>query len=85
MRKKKIGSVFTGLLVGGVIGTAVGVLLAPNSGEETRDKIKDEVMGAQQKAKMAVQEARDKTQGALENAKGMATRRKKALAESASA
>jgi len=30
MRTRNIGGVFTGLLVGSVVGTAVGILMAPN-------------------------------------------------------
>ncbi len=40
------GDFLTGLLVGGVIGLAVGVLFAPAPGEETRESIRSRTGGA---------------------------------------
>jgi len=78
MKTRNIGGVFTGLLVGSVVGTAVGILMAPNSGARTRRKIKHEVLGAQRKAKMAIEDAKDKArevvQDVSENVKGTVTR-----------
>lgn len=36
-----VGGVFTGLLIGGLAGTIAALLLAPQSGEETRRQIRD--------------------------------------------
>ena len=36
-----IGDVFTGLLIGGLAGTITALLLAPQSGEETRKQIRE--------------------------------------------
>ena len=36
-----IGGVFTGLLIGGLAGTITALLLAPQSGEETRRQIRE--------------------------------------------
>lgn len=42
--KKENGmcNVFTGLLIGAAAGAAAGILLAPHSGKETRDKLRNE-------------------------------------------
>ena len=36
-----VGKFFTGVAIGAAIGAIAGVLLAPQSGEETREKIGD--------------------------------------------
>lgn len=80
---KNIGGVVTGLLVGSVVGTAVGILMAPQSGARTRRKIKHDVIGAQRKAILAFDDAKDKArevvQDVSENVKGTVTERKKSL------
>jgi gas vesicle protein len=60
-RKSGAGKVLTGLLVGGVVGATVAWLTAPASGEETRRRLKDNLAGA-----------RDKARSAMENVESMA-------------
>lgn len=57
----------TGLLIGGLTGVAVSLLMAPRSGQETRDQIqrkgielRDEAAGA---AEGAIEQVRRKSQG----------------------
>ena len=38
---RRIFSFLTGILVGGLVGAAVGILLAPASGEEVRSQIQE--------------------------------------------
>ncbi len=82
--KRDIGKVMTGMLVGSVVGAAVGWLTAPTSGEEMRRRIRGEVMSAREKAKTAAQNvesrARDLAAEANENlsaVKESTARRKK--------
>lgn len=55
------GAFFAGLVIGGLVGAALALLLAPQSGEETRAQIRDTsleykdraeegIIGAQQRA-----------------------------------
>ena len=52
-----MGRVFTGLLIGGLIGAAVGLLMAPATGEELRRTIREEFEGAQERARSMIDEA----------------------------
>ena len=58
--KGGIGKVVTSLVVGSLIGAAVGLLMAPTSGEEIRNKIMGEVRSNQKRAKAAVGNIEDK-------------------------
>lgn len=60
LKKSSAGKVITGMVVGSVVGATVGWLTAPASGEETRRRIKGEVMGARQKAKSAMENVESK-------------------------
>ena len=42
------GKFIAGFIVGGIVGAVAGVLLAPQSGEETREKIKESSQKAYQ-------------------------------------
>ena len=52
-RKASAGKVFTGLLVGSVVGATVGWLTAPGSGEQIRQRLSGDRMSAREKAKTA--------------------------------
>jgi gas vesicle protein len=62
-KKAGVGKVITGLAVGSVVGAAVGLLLAPASGEETISNIKSQAKGIQKKAIKAVGNIEDKARG----------------------
>ena len=64
------GKVMTSLVVGSVLGAAVGLLMAPNSGEKTRKKIKSEVRGVQKRAKAAVGNIEDRSREIVDDVKG---------------
>jgi len=55
-----MGRIFTGLLVGGLIGAAVGFLMAPMSGEELRRTIREEFDEAQERAMSMMDDAQEK-------------------------
>jgi len=57
MDNKGSGNFFTGLLVGTVIGIAVGLLFAPQSGVETREMLKQKAAVAKEKAALAKEKA----------------------------
>ncbi len=82
------GSFFAGLIVGGLVGAAVALLLAPQSGEETRATIRDRGIelkeraveygeAARQRALEAVEEAKERAERAIEDL----TKRTEELAE----
>ena len=61
MTKEKSSIEFgIGLIAGVVGGLVAGVLLAPNSGEESREKIKATVCGLAEKHSPAIQDAKKK-------------------------
>ncbi|MFN2290343.1 MAG: YtxH domain-containing protein [Anaerolineae bacterium] len=54
----KASSVLSGLVVGALVGAALVLLLAPRSGEETRQWIQDEVDAVLEQGKQAAEERR---------------------------
>ena len=59
-RNSGAGKVITGMLVGGVVGATVGWLTAPASGEETRRRLKGDLVGARAKARSAMENVENK-------------------------
>ena len=53
---------FAGLIIGGLIGAALSILLAPQSGEETRAQIRDKGLEFKDRAEEGVLEARHRAQ-----------------------
>lgn len=49
--RNDVGKMLLAFLAGGAVGALVGILLAPSSGVETRQKIKDASISAKDKAK----------------------------------
>ena len=58
---------FTGMIVGGLIGAATALLLAPASGEETRAVIRDKSIELKDKAVEYGQDVQLRTEKALED------------------
>jgi gas vesicle protein len=50
MSDNETGSFFTGVIVGAVVGVALGLLFAPQSGKETRELVKTKAVQAKEKA-----------------------------------
>jgi gas vesicle protein len=51
-KKDEAASFVTGFLIGGLIGAATALLLAPQSGEETRTQIRDKSIELKEKAEV---------------------------------
>lgn len=62
MNNDNTGTFLAGFLVGGIAGAAATLLLAPQSGEETRAQIQRRTMELQGKAEDALNEARTKAE-----------------------
>lgn len=63
------GNFFKGLLYGAVLGAAAGVLLAPKSGEETRDNLKKLALDTAEKADKVYIKARKEVMIKIEELK----------------
>ncbi|MFH0914689.1 MAG: YtxH domain-containing protein [Chloroflexota bacterium] len=60
------GSFALGLLIGGAIGIAVGLLCAPRAGEETRELLRERAEEVTEKARETLSELKKKAQEKLE-------------------
>jgi gas vesicle protein len=58
MKDSGFGSFLAGVVIGGLIGAALGLLLAPQTGEEFREQIDDFVDGKKAEWDEAVNEGR---------------------------
>jgi gas vesicle protein len=61
------GAYLAGFLVGGLVGAAAALLLAPQSGEETRVILRDKSIELKDKATESAEEAMNKATKALED------------------
>lgn len=68
----EFGTFFAGLIVGGLVGAAVALLLAPQSGEETRTLIHDRGIELKDRAVEYGQDARARAATALDDARARA-------------
>lgn len=66
------GNFFAGFFIGGLIGAAVALLLAPQSGEETRMIIKDKSIELKDKAVEYGQDAKMRAEAAMVDARAKA-------------
>ncbi len=63
------GEFFAGLVVGGLVGAAIALLLAPQSGEETRTQIRDTSLELKDRAGETIGEAREKAEAIVADAR----------------
>ena len=76
-KKRNVGKVLTGMLVGSVLGATVGWLTAPLSGQEMRDRITGAVGSG---SRRSVRGSRDAIQERVKTAEGNVESRARALA-----
>ncbi len=67
--RNDFGTFFAGLIVGGLVGAAVALLLAPQSGEDTRTLIRDKSIELKDRAVEYSADARSRAEQALEEAR----------------
>jgi gas vesicle protein len=65
----EFGAFMSGLLIGGIAGAITALLLAPQSGEETRKVLIDKSMELKDMAVESVEEARQRAEKAAEDAR----------------
>ena len=58
MKDSGLGSFLAGVVIGGLVGAAVGLLLAPQTGEEFREQVNDFVDSKRAELGSAVNEGR---------------------------
>jgi gas vesicle protein len=68
-----------GLIIGGLIGAALGILYAPKSGKETREEICKSTGDALEKAKKSYEEARKKIENVTGREKALFSEKKEKL------
>lgn len=61
-----VGKFIAGFVVGGAVGAVIGLLLAPQSGEETRELLTENAKDACSKAQTTVREIQDKADDVLD-------------------
>jgi gas vesicle protein len=83
-RDGDLGAFLAGFVIGGMVGAAVALLLAPQSGEETRTIIRDRSIELKDKAAEAAETARIKAEAAAAEARARADELAKLTQEKAS-
>ena len=73
------GSVLLSFLLGGVVGAGLALLFAPQSGRETRQKIKDLADDVKEKSAEYVNQAKEKAASLVEEGKGYYDEKKSIL------
>jgi gas vesicle protein len=73
-RDSDMGAFLTGFFLGGLVGAALALLYAPQSGEETRTYIKEKGIEIKDKVNETAEETRARAEAALEDARIRADR-----------
>jgi len=73
------GSVLLSFLLGGVVGAGLALLFAPQSGSETRQKIKDLTDDVKDKTTEYVKQAKEKAASVVEDGRGYYDEKKSIL------
>ena len=68
-RDGDFGAFFSGLVIGGLVGAAVALLLAPQSGEETRSMIREKGIELKDQVEQTASEARTRAEQMAQEAK----------------
>jgi len=70
MSDKGGGEFFAGFLIGALAGAAAALLLAPGSGQETRQQIQEKGIELKKRAEQLAEEAKSQAQQAAEGVRG---------------
>jgi gas vesicle protein len=70
------GSIILAFFIGGLVGAGVALLLAPQSGKETRQKIKELADDAKEKAAKYAEEVKSKVTSTVEKGKELVEEKK---------
>lgn len=81
MSHKRAASLFTGFLIGGVIGAGSVLLLAQQSGEETRSQIRDKGIELKEKTETTYAQVREKLETTAADLKTRLTPETRLLSE----
>jgi gas vesicle protein len=76
---KGVFGFLVGFVLGGVVGLLVGILLAPQSGEETRDVLREKGIELKARAEELTDEGRVRFQEAVQEGKAAAVQKKEQL------
>ena len=79
------GSIFLSFLLGGIVGAAVALLLAPESGRETRHKIKEFAGDMKDKVRDYADDVRGKVTSTVEKSKDFYEEKKSSIAKAVEA
>ncbi len=79
------GSLLLGLVMGGLVGAALGILVAPNSGEATRDLVRDRGQALRDRARQTAEEARARAEAVQARSQAALTDNVERLARTAAA
>ncbi len=72
-------SMFLSFLLGGLVGAGVALLLAPKSGRETRQRIRELAEDAKEKAEDYAEQAKTRVGSAIEKGKGFVQEKKSVI------
>jgi len=75
-----VGSIFLAFLLGGIVGAGAALLMSPQSGRETREKIKGLAGDVKKKATEYAEDVKEKLSTAVEQGKGFVEEKKSLLA-----
>jgi len=78
--KFSTGTVVLSFVVGGLVGAGIALLTAPQSGRETREKIKDMAEDAKDKIKSLTEDAKDKIRDTYRHGKDVMVEKKSMIA-----
>jgi len=70
--KSDFGAFFSGFVIGGLVGAAVALILAPQSGEETRALMREKSIEIKERGEAGWQEAQERARHAADDAKARA-------------
>jgi gas vesicle protein len=73
---RSTGSIILAFFIGGLVGAGVALLLAPQPGKETRQKIKELAEEAKEKATKYAEEVKSKVTSTVEKGKGLVEEKK---------